>query len=360
MSTVSVSVVPFNGTNIDWLPYLVRLRDRASTICRSLTPYGLVPRMYQANDPFLQQLPGLIVPVIWPQAPGPAPIFDPNFTVPEVGRYNAAMTDHKMTRDDYQLLQDGDSLLKTIILQTLPAVSLHHLSDPTHGTTFLSIADIIDRGNARYGTLNADDLKINKLQTETIFESNMDIRAYTAQHAIAHSTAQANGQPFPEQDKVTALIKGITACGLFTHNLNNWLNNHAVNQQTFAGLETSVHQWFSNLSSVTLAQHNYSAAAVTALHPPPALQTAPTLSPTDIAAIAAAVTSTIQLTNRPPRNPHRPAPTHRATAHVARPPGNLYCWSHGLRYHNGQQCKYPKPGHQANATANNRMGGNPN
>jgi hypothetical protein len=63
------------------------------------------------------------------------------------------------------------------------------------------------------------------------------------------------------------------------------------------------------------------------------------------------------------RPTNRPPPNHRSTPPPAQPapvPGNLYCWSHGLRYHSGHQCKYPKPGHQAHATANNRLGGNKN
>ena len=37
-----------------------------------------------------------------------------------------------------------------------------------------------------------------------------------------------------------------------------------------------------------------------------------------------------------------------------------YCWTHGLCSHNGRECRYPAQGHQAEATLENRMGGNTN
>ena len=35
-----------------------------------------------------------------------------------------------------------------------------------------------------------------------------------------------------------------------------------------------------------------------------------------------------------------------------------YCWTHGLCSHNGRECSNPTQGHQADATLENRMGGN--
>ncbi len=35
-----------------------------------------------------------------------------------------------------------------------------------------------------------------------------------------------------------------------------------------------------------------------------------------------------------------------------------FCWTHGVTFHNGRNCKHPKPGHQPTATLDNPMGGN--
>lgn len=38
-------------------------------------------------------------------------------------------------------------------------------------------------------------------------------------------------------------------------------------------------------------------------------------------------------------------------------PPTKYCWSHGIGYHTGQECKTPKEGHLSHATAGNKLNG---
>lgn len=346
MNTADPSVPVFSGQNYDWPIHFRLLRELAKLICTTLTPYGLIPRMFPPNHPFLQQLPGLVVPVIWPGAPGNAPVFDPNFTVAEVGRFNAELSLHKMEREDYTLLLEGDAKLKRIILNSLPPVTIASISDPIHGATLLSIADIIERCEVLYGTLNVQDLKRTKLQTKIPFTSTMDMRSYTATHILAHTTAAANGQPYPEQDKVNDFLAGITACGLFRDNIAIWIGTHgAVNQQTFAGLSAEANVWFGNLDKTTVSQLNFSAAVNTV----PPLPQPTTLNAQDIASIAAAVHA-LSLQQAPQRPRAQPAP-------ALAPVGPHYCWSHGPGNHPGTACRHPKRGHKAQATLFNQMGG---
>ena len=37
-----------------------------------------------------------------------------------------------------------------------------------------------------------------------------------------------------------------------------------------------------------------------------------------------------------------------------------YCWTHGVTFHDGKECKHKKDGHKEKATEKNRMGGSNN
>lgn len=342
----SLSVPQFSGKNSDWPSHRLQLRAAAKLICPTLTSEGLVPLMCQPNDAYLQQFPGLQLPINWPANPGPPPVFDPNFTVAEVGRYNAELANWKIRNDINDSFQNGKSTLKNIIVSSLPEITIRSIGDPHHGTMLMAIADIMDACDLMHGTLNSQDLKIVKASTKIPYTSDMDMRAYVATHVLAHATAHANGQPYPEQDKFWDFINSIKPCGLFTSHIDNWLIQHGdVLNQLFTPLSDAAKQWYNNMDKTTVAQLNFSAAVVP--HPP--LPPSSTLSAQDIANIAAAVHA-LNLQQATPRSRAQPPP--------ALPPQRpYYCWTHGPGNHPGTACNKPRRGHKAHATLTNQMGG---
>ena len=67
------------------------------------------------------------------------------------------------------------------------------------------------------------------------------------------------------------------------------------------------------------------------------------------------IESKLDSNNKTPvrRNP----PEGRRSRPFTRKNTSKYCWSHGACSHTGRECNAPKPGHQSDATFENKMGG---
>lgn len=274
----------------------------------------------------------------------------------------------------YTTFCTGSTILLQYLFDVLPAATIKALRHPSHGLTLHTLESATTALLALYDTLTPEDLSELRQQCLKPYVSSECMRTYTATHTTIHDTCANNKQPYPEQDKITLLLNGISPCGLFKDYILHWRITHSrVDQQKYNDLVQAVRTWADLIGKTTTGALGYSAAVT----PTPAPSTP--LAPTDIAAIAAAVH---QLNLRAPPTP--PPPRHVLQGRgVQRAPGRFsgriahmsprapvavgaprpiyppnYCWTHGAG-HSGTHCRYPAPGHQAHATFANKMGGHP-
>ena len=248
--------------------------------------------------------------------------------------------------------------MKTAVEEALDEVSKRRMSDPKYGMAKLTIADIMEWMEKRFGKPTAQTLKDNLELMNTIRVENgtssMD-KYLSTFHEEPYKVAKQNGNDIAKSTRIMSLMDGIAQCGVYSG---------AVDQYLFA-YPTPETQEFDKLAELLRAQDARATRKtsggsgmvnqVTENAPPLSLQSINEKLDSFMSAFTALTAAAALQQQQVPQSQHQqtraPRPDTRPDTH--------YCWTHGPNAsHNGDApCKFPRPGHQPTATAANKMGG---
>lgn len=272
-------------------------------------------------------LTGAAVAPVHPVNPGVHP--NVGGTAPQIAQENRI---HKDALEQFRTYTLVDANIKKLILEAVPPTYLEELSDTIMGFANVSSLVILQHLRSNYGTVTPDDLRINLKNLTRQWNPDQPLTDLWAQIKICQDFAAPSAEPIPDATVIRLTIDNLEEAGVFTYDIRDWRKLLPA-QQTIANLK----QHF-NLADVDRLRQLSSKSA-------------------GYAALA----------NRT-NTPHHPT----GQANKIAPPSassfdficsQQYCWSHGLiivphdNPHNSQTCKNRLPGHCADATLLNSMGG---
>jgi hypothetical protein len=213
---------------------------------------------------------------------------------------------------------------------------LQALRKPLLGLASVTLGAQFQHLRDNFGALPKDYLdflykKLNQLQDRTPFLS------VTHRIVLYSEMCTAAGVPLYPLDKIS-LLKTCFAFGKYQRAITRWIRKHP---QTLPVPPQAGDQSYKNLLAVLTQESQL--MVFTTLPPQHALHALRD----DATGSALAITTT--KTTKPPATP--------AVPNAKSPRRDHYCWVHGHSGHTSPDCKYPLPGHQANATKANPMGG---
>ena len=252
-------------------------------------------------------------PWIAPTHPGPNPVHAAGATGPAITEANRQ---YKAQLDEFMLYTQVTATLKKQLLAAVPETFTSILAHEDFGYGLLSVLAILNHLDATYGTVSQDDLALNLQALEKEWSPVQPIEDLWNQIKACRVYA-APHEPIPDGAAIRAALKNLATTGVFTDAIRDW-RKRVADDQTWTNLQTDFN--FANkerrlqLTTADAGYHQANQAATPALP-------------------AAANGNTIPL---------------------------YYCWSHGLgpnSDHTSMNCNTKQPGHRAEATADNMLGG---
>ena len=278
--------------------------------------------------------------------PGPRPeVFEGNMTF-------AIWNEERKMYHDY--LSDYENL-KTKIINSLSPTAAKVLQ-PDEGWQDMTILEIGNGMYMEFGTLSSGELTQNEALLAVPLGGNERFTSLIVTHKGVHKVQENNGQPMAPVAKYKALKMAIESGPrdvLLPMRL--YLASHpTVATQTFSSLEDHFRNYFSNPDpEATTATGGYAAAVVP--------------ESTAMANLASIVAAQAQMLDRllanqvVTSNKRRGGGRETGGGSAGRNTRETaYCWTHGITTnlaHNSATCTKPEQGHQAAATADNKMGG---
>ena len=221
------------------------------------------------------------------------------------------------------------------ILATYPMYIKQKFIDPNRpsiGTAMVTIAVLWDTLYREYGTPLPSDLKQWRDKLSLTYDPRTSLSAFIQGQRQIHNNFAQILQPLPESEKFDKLKQAILQCGSFQFSLQSYAERYpSIATQSFETLADALLNYETNNPlSATSSTQGYAA----------------NVSSTDVQSgitpdvisklVAAAVREALA-----PQKKQR-----------------MYCWTHGFNpTHKSVECLYPGEGHQAKATAENKMGG---
>ena len=310
----------------------------------------------------------LLTPAQWAAVPGNsvlngagvvvvAPIYDiiTPLNVPNGAAANATVKLYDIDRSDRQTVIQEIQLLKSYLVQSLPASDLSELSDPTYGMLAVSVVQIFTHLHGNYNVLNQEDFNVIFTRLQAPKLPIHDYSTLAEIHRDLHALLAGAGQPSTELAKTTYFIDALKADYQGREAVAIYIRAHPLMAaRTFVDLVTTVilHAPTIVITPVSLGYSNAPSAE-------PAYG-ASSLDELGMAQLIAKTQKDLAALKR--RNGTATAPT------VHSSPGTplMYCYKHGYqRTHAGKNCKLMKAnpllyqGPQLNATDHhNPAGGN--
>jgi hypothetical protein len=272
-----------------------------------------------------------------PFVPPPNPGAEPTHPV--------AATHHVITEANRQFLaqtQEFDiytttaAYIKNQILKAVPSMFLYELEDEVLSFARVSVLEILQHLDTTYGTITPDDLIRNLQDMHREWAIDQPIEELF-KHILNCQKFAEDTDPISEPMAVRALIQTLEKTGAFPDELKAW-RKLPDQQMTFAQAKTDFTRANKErLRSLTATTAGYHQSANNAS------ARAPLPNPTKRQKVVSTTT--------PPKPVNTPnAPTKQL----------YYCWSHGYgpnSEHTSSTCRTKAPGHRADSTAYNMLGG---
>jgi hypothetical protein len=226
-----------------------------------------------------------------------------------------ALAGWKHQVDEFTTQQRNLRSLKASLIESLDPASKVAIMDPLTGFLQLSVRDILDQMEIIHGVMTASDIQHLKVQVTKRFEEGNSLREFVSNKNRAFALLAAAGQAEPELSKVEILMNSLRVSKTFSRRLDLWSSmNPDLPQQTFDLLATAMILWYDSRPRAK--------------------------GPTVLMAHLAE--------EKIPDEPKKAR---------SRSPGTLFCWTHGMCFHDSATCRPQtrKPGHQIGATAANKM-----
>lgn len=250
--------------------------------------------------------------------PGP-PIYLSTLSVAQIPNYSVLVKDHDRRIAAYNAEKTSISRFLTELLKCLPP-DLRLLTEKHERSFAFTIKDCMKLLRVKFATLTPAKVLANAAILSEPYSPGVPLSTHFAKHDRSHIIAKDNHAGLAAFTKFHLLAQSMKVDPYFADSVGDFEKQcPCVEQQTFRAL-----------TAFLLLREG--------IRPITAPVTATTMGFTASATISSPVP-----TGRP-----RPSAT----------PPSRYCWSHGLTHHSGTHCKNPKPGHLAQATLQDRMGGN--
>jgi hypothetical protein len=232
---------------------------------------------------------------------------------------------HKEDRIQFITSTLVEAALKTLILAAVPHTFLEELRDTRLAFSKVSCLTILRHLRTTYGTVTADDLKLNLQNLSRQWGPEQPLEDLWAQINRCQEFAATSTDPITDATIIRTTLDNIEQSGAFVHDVRDW-RKLPIADQTLARLKSHFNS--ANIERCRILSSKSAGYAHNA--------------------------NAIALVITPPQHNAPPASI---------PNSHTYCWSHGLNLHPGRQphtsktCKTRLPGHCAEATLLNRMGG---
>ena len=258
-------------------------------------------------------------------------------TAPPAAANQAVAAEHKRVHNNqlmvFQLYQSVRTALINQITAAVDHTFLQALCDADFGFHDVQPYELLAHLKTTYGVLTGLEIEQNRARLAEAWDPTSPIETLWARIVEIRRVATDANQAISDAAVIALVLPMFERTGLFLHSVNAW-NGLELANQTFDRFKS--HFTRANELRVT------------------------TLSSADVRfADANAATSTYRTTTPPVDMHPRPNGTDTGSVSVS---GNrmYYCWSHGLGSspaHTGINCRSPRVGHIATATAFKRQGG---
>ena len=274
---------------------------------------------------------------------------------------NSATTYEQATYDREQVALAS---LTSAVYDSLPLATVQSCPgyDPTFGPSFIDLRDMMEHVRAKHAWATAHHYHQDKAALQAPLAPGSTIDALLAQHVDAHLACQRAGQPLPDIEKVDACIHALGGRGgPFGFTISSF-EEETPRLQHRRFEDTPANATTGEPARVGLATRIREAAPrIIATGPPPAPSTArgyygaaATFRDEVTAAIRDVLPAMLITANATTTMSQQQPITNQQQSRRNR---TKYCWSHGQCAHAGKECRNPQPGHDINATIQNRRGG---
>jgi hypothetical protein len=319
------------------------------------------------------------IPFVAPINPGPHPIQAAGATAAQIAETNRI---HDATLRIWREYQATDKALKQLLLQAVDPMYVQPLRNRLTGFAAVTTRAILDHLYTKYGRISPQDLEANDKRFKTAYDPAQPIETLFEQVSRAMDLADAAGAPYTPEQILNNAYSLVFQTGLYGDACREWrrLDVALKTWPRFQDHFMAAHEDLREAQATTLTGGYHAANAIYSDTGDPnyhqdtvdALANLAVATAADRSTIAS-LTTTIQQLSQALERAHGDLAQLR-TAPPALPPaqkrdgtrptnrfryGN-YCWSHGFRCgkdHTSMTCKWPKDGHQREATATNMMGG---
>ncbi len=345
----------FSGVRSDyfsWLNAILTFAQTASSVDpegRGLLGFVLSPEAW-AHDfpPEDPAIPEPFTPLVRP--PGNVPTTSTLF---DTWRYRM---------EQYTTQQKDLALFKTNLIGSLDPISYRTLEDPVDGFRRLPPMAILRHLHTLHATLTLADIHSLRASLSLPFVPGVTtLRDFISTHTRTHRLLADSRQPLDEVSKIDLLVQALTPCARYDQRIQLWsITTTDIRYHRFLSTPavtappeqvTPAIPGFAD-ALMTYDESNFApsvtpptttgglglALPVTWSPPSPPIQQQLDLITQALHALSAAAPV-----------PTAAKPKTKKTSH--------YCWTHVICAHQGNACRNKATGHQAQATARNKMGG---
>lgn len=271
-----------------------------------------------------------------PANPGTHPVHPENATGPQIIEINRS---HLAQKAEYKSYVDTENALKALILEAVPTVYLHQLSDPITAYATVSALDMVNHLTTRFGTINDNELEVNRQNLQLVWDPATAVDTIWANATDRRAFAAAGGDPISDRATIAAILLTFTRTGQFGTAIHEWHQLPAA-EKTYANLGPHFNAANAErLETLTTGNIGFHGNALLAADPVPAVE---------------------QALIAPALAPPAAAPAVHPPDAATRPRQMYYCHSHGLSTnpaHTSMTCRTRATGHDATATVDNMRGG---
>ena len=305
---------------------------------------------------------------IAPANPGQSPVIPANSTGPQITELRRQ---HKEQKDEFMRYDQADKALKSQLIGAVDEMYIRTLRDKyilyAKKTTLQILTHLYDN----YARISQLELKENDHRMNEEWDPNQPIEVLYDQIEDAVEFASAGKAPYTTPQVVNNAYNLVSNTGLFEEECKKW-RKKATADKTWDNFKTQFTEAHQDLrdsqrtardagyqaNSAEEEQEDQSMNALQAIeHLANATiedrETIATLTKTN----SELVTENSDLTERLVKALEDLAEKESQGGKGGGKYKQKYCWSHGACNHMSKDCNTPKPGHKAQATKENKMGG---
>jgi hypothetical protein len=224
-----------------------------------------------------------------------------------------------------------------------------------------TIPQLVNAIRARFMHLNVSQFRELEIQLENPFVPEQLLSDFLATHLRVHRQLAAFNRPLAEHRKVYLLTQALGPCHLYDYAISMFEHEHRINPDaaTFDALSRLLRDF--RPPQGTAGTHGYSAHSAMATTTDALLSTTAATKVAGGSGIPTTPEGILAMFNQMLASLHSHPSVNSATTGNRSEPKKQnptqYCWTHGLGFHIGSQCRNPASGHVEHATNGNRLGG---